>query len=418
MANRTLTAQVIANEAVTILQNELVFADKVFRGYEEEFAKNVNGYQIGSTLDIRKPADFTVTDGKTVAIQDATEGKISLTVDKQKNIAFEFSSSDLSLNIKELSERKIKPAMVQLANQIDSDIADLYYKVPSWVGTPGQTINSFADFALGPQRLDEFAVPQDDRCFAMTPGDHWGLAGNATGLLNGAIVGDAYKRGALGEIGGVDTYMSQNIKTHTCGTRAGSTLVDQALTTSTTAYSDVQDSFQQTVHIDGLSGATQTVKAGDVFTIADVNAVNPVTKEDLGYLRQFTVLEDATAASNEVDLVVSPPLIWTGAHQTVAVTTGVTDLNNKAVTFLGTASTGYKQNMVFHKNAFALVTVPMVRPQGVPSNMVGRQTYKGTSVRVVPFYDGTNDTSKWRLDVLYGVQAVDPRLATRISGTA
>ena len=416
LANTTLTAQIIANEAVRVLDNNLVMAKKVFRGYEEEFTKSVNGYERGATIDVRKPTDFTVTDGKTLGVQDVVEGKTNISVDKQKHVAFKFSSSDLTLNIKELSERVIKPAMVQLANQIDSDLQSLYYKIPSWVGTPGQTINSFADFSLAPRRLDAMAVPQDGRCMTMVPEDYWALTSQATNLLSNNIVGDAYKSGKLGMLGGVDTYMTQNVKSHTTGAFAGTVLVDQVLTSATTSYESVKDTMTQTLHIDGLTSATATIKAGDVFTIADVYAVNPVTKERLDFLREFTVMEDATAASNEVDLTIYPALIFDGAQQTVS--TDVADLNNQGITFKGTQNTVYPQNMVFHKNAMALVSVPLVRPAGVPSNLVGRQTYEGTSVRVVPIYDGTNDDSVWRLDVLYGTQAIDPRLATRASGTA
>ena len=107
---------------------------------------------------------------------------------------------------------------------------------------------------------------------------------------------------------------------------------------------------------------------------------------------------------------------WTGAQQNVAVTSGVTDLNTKAITAVGTAGTGYTQNMVFHKNAFALAMVPMVSPPGAVD--VARETMNGVSVRIIPYYDGTNDISNWRADVLYGVRAIDPRLAVRLSGTA
>jgi len=72
--------------------------------------------------------------------------------------------------------------------------------------------------------------------------------------------------------------------------------------------------------------------------------------------------------------------------------------------------------MFFNKNAFALAMVPMVKPPGAVD--VTRQSYKGTSVRMIPTDDGTNDTSNFRLDVLYGVKAIDPRLALRASGTA
>ena len=95
---------------------------------------------------------------------------------------------------------------------------------------------------------------------------------------------------------------------------------------------------------------------------------------------------------------------------------GTTDLNGAAMVFKGTASTAYRQNMVFHKNAFTLVSVPLVSPPGAVD--VGRQSYRGTNVRVIPVYDGTNDVSKWRLHILYGVKTVDQRLAPRTSGTA
>lgn len=410
MANTTLTADIIAKEALMILDNELVMAKKVFRGYEEDFSKRINGYTVGETISIRRPTDFTVRDGATMNLQDVTEGKTTITIDQQKGIDFSFSSSDLTLQIKDLSERVIKPAMVQLANQVDSDLMGLYKYVPNWMGTAGQTVNSYADFAKAPERLDEYAVPADGRCAVLSPADHWGLLGSQTALYMQDVAKGAYRKGSLGMIGGVDTYMSQNVPSHTVGSDVTTVTVNQSITTSTISYSDVKDSMQQTITIAGGN-----LNAGDVFTIADVYGVNPVTKashpKTSGYLKQFTVI---SYSSNT--LVFYPAMIWSGAFQNISVTSGVTDLNTKAITAVGTASTGYRQNMVFHPNAFALVTVPMVSPPGAVD--VSRQSYKGTSVRVIPVYDGTNDVSKWRLDILYGVKAIDPRLATRLSGTS
>jgi hypothetical protein len=119
--------------------------------------------------------------------------------------------------------------------------------------------------------------------------------------------------------------------------------------------------------------------------------------------------------TGDADVSFYPAMIWTGAFQNVAVTSGVTDLNDKTVTWFGSAGDQNRQNLVFHKNAFALVMVPLVKPPGAVD--VSRQSYKGTSVRVIPVYDGTNDVSKWRLDILFGGAAIDPRLATRINGS-
>lgn len=415
MTNTTLTASIIAKAAVAILDNELVMARKVFRGYEEDINKKVNGYEVGDTLTIRKPADFTVRDGATASAQNVTEGKTTIQVNKRKGVDFKFTSQELTLNIKQLSERVIRPAMVQLANQMDVDLHAEYKNVPNWVGTPGNLINSFADFAKGPERLDEGAVPMDGRTSVLCPADHWALVGSQTSLYNDTITKPAYRQGQTGMVANVDMYMSQNVATHTTGSRTGSILIDLSITASTIKYDDVKDTNQQTIHVDALGGATQTIKAGDVFTIDGVYDVNPVTKAPLSFLKMFTVVQDATGVGSETDLTITPAMIWTGAFKNVDVQ-GVTDLNNQPVTFIGDASKNFRQNLIFTEKAFALVSVPLISPPGAVD--VGRETYKGTSVRVIPVYDGINDESMWRLDVLYGTKTIDGRQAVRVSGSA
>ena len=49
--------------------------------------------------------------------------------------------------------------MIQLANAVDQDLMALYKQVNNWVGTPGQVVDSFKDFALAPQRLDDCVAP-------------------------------------------------------------------------------------------------------------------------------------------------------------------------------------------------------------------------------------------------------------------
>jgi hypothetical protein len=405
MSNSILTIDVIAKEALRILENNLVMANLVHRAHESDFGNAMNGFEAGDTISIRRPTDFTVRDGATAVNQDIVEGKTTLVVDKQKGVDFGFTSKELTLNIGELSERVIKPAMVQLANQVDSDVMALYKQVPNWAGTPGNVINSFADFAKGPELLDNYAVPLDGRSAVLSPADHWALLGSQTALYISDAAKGAYRNGSLGMIGGVDTYMSQQVPLFTAGSDVTGT-VNAAITTSTIAYTDVKNSNQQTI-----TTANVTLVAGDVITIADVNAVNPVSKADLGFLKQFTVVSYSANSA-----VISPAMIWTGAQQNVAVTAGVTDLNGKAITSVATAGTAYRQNLVFHKNAFALAMVPMVKPPGAVE--VARESHNGVSVRLIPTYDGTNDRSNYRLDCLYGVKAIDPRLATRLSGTA
>ncbi len=413
MSNTTLTADIIAKEAVRILDNECLMAGLVHRGYEEEFSKKINGYTVGETVSIRRPTDFTVRSGAVVANQDVVEGKTTFTVDKQKGVDFKFTSSDLTLQIDKLSERVIKPAMIQLANQVDRDVMALYYGVPNHVTIPSGGINSFADFALAAERMDKIAVPSDDRYAVLTPTDHWALLGSQTALYMQDVAKGAYRNAKVGMIGGIDTYMSRNYPTHTTGDRTGTDLVNQALVDGTHTWATYKDATTVSIAIDGLAGATSTVKAGDTFTIAAVWDVNPVTKARLPHLKNFVVMEDATGSGSAIAaLKIWPPLIMSGAQQTVSVDSG-TEVNDNVITWQGVASTLYDQNLFFHKNAFGLVMVPMVSPPGATD--VGRQSYKGLSVRVIPYYDGTNDESNWRLDILYGTKVIDPRLAVRAS---
>src|ERR1051326_4319844 len=188
-------------------------ANRVYRGYEDEYDKKVNGYEIGDTVTIRKPNQFTVRTGVTASVQDVTEGKQTFQVATVKGVDFQFTSTQLTLNIAELSERVIRPAMIQLANAIDTDLMSLYKDVYNWVGTPGTAIQSFAGWAKGTERLDLTAVPSDSRVGVVHPTDFWALAGSQTALYMQDVARNAYRKGRIGEIADVDTYKSQNIPT-------------------------------------------------------------------------------------------------------------------------------------------------------------------------------------------------------------
>jgi hypothetical protein len=136
--------------------------------------------------------------------------------------------------------------MVRLANYVDSKGDGTYKQVPVMVGTPGSVINSFADLAVGIQRMDDKAIPTDDRACVLSPSDHWGLLGAQSGLYIQDAAKGAYREGSLGKIGGVDTYMSQNVPTHTVGSDGAGT-IGAAITAATISYDDVKDTDQQTI---------------------------------------------------------------------------------------------------------------------------------------------------------------------------
>ncbi len=414
MANTLITPTMIAREALMQLENNLVMAGQVHREYVNEFKK------VGATVNIRRPVKFDVTDGAVLSKQDVEEANTNIVIDKRKHVGWGFTTQDLTLTIEEFSERYIKPATIALANKVDRDLTSLYDDVYNWVGTPGQVVNSYADFALAPQRLDEQAVPVDRRRSVLSPEDHWGVAGSQTGLFFTQIGTPAYRQGSIGEIGGVSTFMDQNVRTHTTGLfTTGSTPLVNGASQNVAYLSHTTATYSQTLITDGWANSTAILLAGDVITLAGVNAVNPVPgetgtgKDDQGRLQQFVVLNDATSdGSGNATITISPPIITTGPQQTVTAAPA----NGAVITPLGTESTGYTQNLAFHRNAFALVTVPLEMPDGV--SFKARETHKGISMRVVKDYDIINDDDIIRLDVLYGVKTLYNDLATRLSGTS
>ncbi len=412
MVQRILTPSIIAKEALFQLENNLVMANLVHRDYRKEFVK------VGESISIRKPVKFVVTDGATRTNQDVEEGSVAITIDKRKHVSWNFSTQDLTLSISQYSERYLTPAMISLANQVDRDVLALYSKIWNWVGTPGQTINSFADLALGPQRLDEMAVPQGERCGVMGPADSWGMVGNLTGLsLEGPgsnnPSAEAYRAARLGRVANLETFMDQNVQRHTVGAHAGTPLITGG--TQGTTYASSLTSFQQSLVVDGFNNSL-ALKAGDVFTIDTVFAVNPKSYDTLDFLQQFVLASNVTthASGGDTTLTISPPIITSGPYQTVSVAAP----DNGAILYIDNNAGGSirPQNLVFHKNAFALVTVPLEMPDSV--SWKARETHKNISIRLVKDYDIDNDVEIVRADILYGVLAIYPDLATRISGTA
>lgn len=410
MANTTLTASIVAKAAIGILENELVMSGAVYRGYEGEFDKKINGYEVGDTITIRKPTDFTVRNTITASPQDVSEAKTSLTINQVAGVDFKFTSQQLTLNIGDLSERVIRPAMIQIANQIDTQVMALYKDIPNWVGTPGTLISTFAGFAKGAQNMDQRSVPQGNRTAVLAPADFWALAGGQTALFSQQINNKSYREGQIGKIGGIETMMSQNAPTFTTGPMGGTPQVNGAA--QGTAY-DLTGTNTQTLLTKGWTAAAAArVVAGDVFVIANTYDVNPVTKATLPILKQFVVKANASSdGAGLATLTISPQIITSGAFQTVSVVPA----DSANLTFVGTANTNYANSLFFDRNAFALAMVPMVKPPGAVD--CSRQSKNGISVRVIPYYDGTNDVSSWRLDCIFGTKTLDPRLAVRVSGT-
>ena len=404
MANSILTIDMITRKALEILENNLVITRNVNRQYDDSFA--VEGAKIGSTLRIRLPDRALVTDGAALQVQDDNEQFTTLTVASQKHIGVNFTSAELTMQLDDFAERVLKPRISQLASSIDADVANAYKAIANTVGTPGTTPSTSLVLLQAQQKLNENAAVMSPRYATVNPAANAGLVEGMKGLFNPTdTISRQFKNGMMGTgvLGYDEVNMSQSIKQHTTGTRS---TADTILVNGT-----VSTQGQSTISIDGGTGSA-TVTVGDVFTIANVFAVNPQTRESTGSLQQFTVTQASTAAGGAWTNIAISPAMYTSDNALATINSFPQD--NAAVTFVGAASTQYAQNLVYHKDAITFATADLLMPQGV--DMASRQVHNGISMRIVRQYDINNDRLPCRIDVLYGFSTIRPQMACRVWG--
>ncbi len=410
MANSLITPSIIAKESLFHLENNMILGDKVHRQYKNEFVK------IGDTVTIRRPVKFVVSTGATRVNQDVTETTTSIVINQRKHVSWNFSSQDLTLTIDEYAERYIKPAMIVLANDIDLTLAlEGAREFYNLTGTPGTTPVDFAALADTGQRLDELSVPDDgNRCLVLDPAARWGLANGlggtgSGGIFNAEIVGGMVRKGFLGELAGFMIYGDQNIAKQQAGAQGGTTIT-----------AGVPTNGSGSIAVDGgTASITDYWRKGDIITFAAVNSVNPVSFVDTGNLAEFVVTANTnTGASGAANIPIFPALNdgSGGAGQNAAYQ-NVTALPADGVVvavLTGAANAIHPQNLAFHKNALALVTVPLELPDSAVFK--ARADWRGYSIRVIKDYDIDSDEEIIRLDVLYGVKAIYPDLGVRLIG--
>lgn len=365
MANTLLTPQIIANEALMVLENNMVMANLVHRDYSSEFVN------VGDTITVRKPAKFVAQNFTgSIITQDATEGSTTVVMDRFKDVSFAVTSKEMTLDIKNFSEQFIAPAMRSIAQAVDEDILNEVANVSQSVTATASPTN-LADVANMAKALDIAKVPMDMRRLVFHPTHkyRYALTDNLSKVAY-AGTGDTLRNSELGRLYSLDTYMDQN---------APDTLAATAGTATTYTVTGTKDA--KTVALASVSAATATVKIGDGFILD-------------GHLYRFTA--DATATSGAVASVgIDMPLIKD-------YTTAAVYLVNKT------------HSLAFHRNAIAMVTRPLALPLGAAQAAI--QSYNGMGIRVVYGYNQTTKTDTISLDLLYGIKTLDANMAVKLVG--
>ena len=420
MPNNTLTPIMITREQARVLENNLTATKAVNRNYSDEFA--IKGAKIGATLNVRIPPQYLGRTGPALAVEDAVETFRPITLTTQFGVDIAFTSADLTLSVDDFSERFITPQMAAIANRVDNDLLQLMKNFTyNQVGTPGTTPNSGLTYLQAGVKLKDQAVPMDGQISAiLSPNAEAVLVDAQKGLFQQAdLIADQYRSGNMGRAFGFKFSMDQNVPTHTVGPLGGSPTTTGAQSASPT-FSGVTGAAGANVLtpfplVTGgwTAAAALRLRAGDVFTLATVFAVNPQSRQPTGQLQQFVVTSDFSsdgAGAGSVNILPRP--VFSGPFQNVTSVTNNIPATTPLVV-IGTANTGYRQNFVFHKDAFMMATADLIMPDGV--DWKARTNYKGVSIRTIRQYRIGTDDLPCRTDVLYGFAPLYNSLSARVT---
>ena len=457
MTQQLLDMSYITNEALVVLENELVIANRVDRQYSSEFAQT--GAKIGNTVSIRRPPRYIGTYGPPLNVEDTYESSIPVVLNYQFHVDVQFTTQDLALAMDMFKKRILRPQVAAVANRIDSDSAQYFtYNTAGNVGTIGVSPSSYLVFAQARGVLASEACPTEgEKNCILDPSTMAVAVDGIKGLFNPqAKIGGYNEKGIVAkEFAGLDWWEDQNILSFTTGTQTGLTTATTGSYYSAAGSTGVLTSGWAQSGVVGLQGFTASstaVTVGDTIQFTGIYPVNPQNRLQYGKVaKQFVVLPPGgftapPAGAATTGIYYAPAVLANGTFNNLTgVYTSDTSgylsctlgdcvisagqFQNVTATLVSgttnfTVNGGYAnrstlspQGLVFHKYAYALAFADLPLPRGVE---FAARAYDdedvGMSLRVVTQYTINNDSEPTRCDVLYGPASLYRSLGLRVNG--
>ncbi|MBV6340453.1 P22 phage major capsid protein family protein [Candidatus Magnetobacterium casense] len=405
MANtwKTLSDGDLVKKSLSSFTNKLKFLKTINTTYEKDVKNSER--KNGGVILIKNPNEFTVRSGAVMSVNDVAETTQSLSVLTERGVDLEVSSIDHSMSVEQFETNIIEPAMTKLASYVEYDVLSNVYKdVFNLTGTPATTPASLVAVLNANARLSQELAPTNDRHLLM---DSLAMAATVNGVgayfHKASELERAFAEGYIGEAAGLKWWESNMTPTHTNGTRDDTTPVCNTSTGITSGTATIT-----------TTGADGTMTVGDVFTIADVYAINRETKQRYAHLQQFVITAAITNDGTDV-WSVSPTPVTSGASQNIEIVSAGAGkaIVNVAAGGSGAASAVYTQNLAYHKDAF---TFASVMPYIDESQKMSSAVKDNIAMRIWRDGNITNNRFPLRIDVLYGYKTIRPQWAVRVRG--
>lgn len=386
----------------------------IFRGFRQgsKFDPDFNqGPPGGNTITVKKPFRSNIREGWQWNGQNINRQSVTITADQVFGADLNVDPDEQALyaerNWPEFRKNLIVPIASQVSTELDLRAARFGKLWTSMVtGALGTNPTTSDAFASPRSRLIEQGALETPRVktMAVTPAmmQAW-ISGtpNLLSLFYIDPVKKAFNDGYIGHYGGFDVVESMSLQNHTTGVWA---------TVATGVTMSTANQTGNSIIVACTNG--DTFKAGDKISVAGMNAVNPMTRESVGYNRQFTILADTVGASSVATLSIDPPIVGPGsAYQNVdalAAAAAVVTLMPGTTMSNAAAKTG-KFGMAFTDEAFAAVSIDVPQPkQGF--EMIGSAEDPDTGLKfaMLCWFDPKTLQKCWRWDVYVGFGGLRP----------
>jgi P22 coat protein - gene protein 5 len=408
MSNVFKVTDLVAKEALRIAHEKLQFIGTIDRQYDESFRYNGGAGVHGQTLRVKSPNMYKRRQGSRVMdVQDQDEATQTITVATQDGVDMRFNSQELIQSVDSdgafdnLSSKYIEPAVATLVSGIEADFIAYATKATYHVaGTAGTALTDLVAVGAARAKLNQQLAPKDGnryiQCDSIAMG---GMVNGLKGLFqDSAQIREQYREGMLGRTAMADWYENDRMWTLPNSADVAGEINGGTLTSGITSLT-----------VDGFTAAPV---AGMVFTVEGVYDCHPETKTAYAHLKQFVVTSATTTS-----ISFSPAMRYstTDARQN-CVATAAGPIDNSDITFVGSLSTNYVQQLMYHKEAYQFITADLPLFDDAQKCVVRKKD--NLSLRVWMGSDIRNDELLMRVDILYGMAALRPEWGCRIIGAA
>lgn len=269
----------------------------------------------------------------------------------------------------------------------------------------------FSDVAECEASFNELGVNAYDRFLALATRDYNGLAGDLAdrSYLQGKPL-TAYEKARVGTVASFETFKLDYANRLTAGTATAITVnganqyyTPAATSTAGTGETSNVDNRYQTLAI----SATGTLAAGDCFTIAGVNSVHMITKQDTGQLKTFRVITGGGTGN----ITISPPIISAGGGTDAEIqyqNVTATPANGAAITLLNVADAYI--NPFWQIDALEILPGRYAIPRDSGVAVMDYTSEQGFDLTFQKWYDIKTMQILYRIDVLFGVVVKQPEM--------